>query len=128
MNPTDELNQPTETHETAHLIEALGAVLLFALIGWFVYFSLLREPEDNLSGRDTKITPETKEEVIDQMSAKASTTITVSSSEKQRMIDQMLQPAPSTVKTSDTLQQAVRTPVTPDEKQKMIDAMQQKTP
>ena len=126
MNPSDELNQPTKTHETVHLIEALGAVVLFALIGWLAYSYLPRVPGSTPSGAGTEITKEAKQELLKEMSARASTTVTVSASEKERLIGQMLQPASSTVQPPGT-SQAARTPVvTADEKQKLIDAMQQK--
>ncbi|MEK7118070.1 MAG: hypothetical protein AAB869_00485 [Patescibacteria group bacterium] len=130
MSVPDELNQPKEGDKVAHLVEALGGLLVIILAAWFLLFYLGKEQAD-VFGVDTETAsttmPKTREEMIDQMSTKAETPVVISENEKEKMFEAMSQQIVTTGSASRMSGPTAPAPlVTPAERQKMLDAMQQK--
>lgn len=133
MDAPDELKQSKEGDKTAHLMEALGGLLVVALVIWFLFYYFVREPAKDVSGADERTTSitkiPTKEEMLDQMSTKAEIPVVVSENEKKKMFEAMSRQVSTTGTVLEVPQTTTPAPtVTPLQRQKMLDAMQQKAP
>ncbi len=87
-NPNKEISRE-ETPKVARLLEMFGALLFFAFIGWLVTAYTHPSQEVSLSAIEgnTLVSPEMKQQMIDEMSKKVTTLS--DPAEKQKTFDAM---------------------------------------
>ncbi|MFA6278842.1 MAG: hypothetical protein WCS97_01135 [Candidatus Paceibacterota bacterium] len=121
--PDGYMQQPEVGMRSKHLLKLFAVILLIvlaiaaAVFAWKWY-----------QGSAAKTPAEMRQQLFDEMSRQATTTVT-SDAEKKKLFDQMSQPASTTAAVKKGAAAAAPAPVvSPDEKQKLLDAMQQKAP
>ena len=128
MNPSDQLSQQNETHKAAHLMEALGVLVLAVVVAWLVTYYFNGVPGENLPPEGGVVPPPTREELIEQMSERVQTS-TVSPAEREKLIQEMSERVPATGAIAPAGTEVSPTPtVSSAERQKLIDAMKERVP